>query len=64
MANRQTICRFHTSTFIAKYRTYSYGEFDSEIILKVEKIENWISRYSAACKREMAAIALERQEQN
>jgi hypothetical protein len=40
------------------------GEFDSEIIPKVETIENWIGRYSAACKREMAAIALERQEQN
>ncbi|RHZ77160.1 hypothetical protein Glove_184g92 [Diversispora epigaea] len=40
------------------------GELDSEIIPKVETIENWISRYSAACKREMAAIALERQEQN
>ena len=40
------------------------GELDSEIIPKVETIENWISRYSAACKREMAAIALERQGQN
>jgi hypothetical protein len=40
------------------------GELDPEIIPKVETIKNWISRYSAACKREMAAIALERQEQN
>ena len=40
------------------------GELDSEIIPKVETIENWIGRYSAACKREMAAIALKRQEQN
>ena len=40
------------------------GNFDSEIIPKVETIENQISRYSAACKREMAAIALECQEQN
>ncbi len=36
------------------------GKLDSEIIPKVETIENWISRYSAACKCEMAAIALER----
>ncbi|PKB99016.1 hypothetical protein RhiirA5_430399 [Rhizophagus irregularis] len=40
------------------------GELDPEIIPKIETIENWISRYSAACKREMAAIALERQVQN
>ncbi|RHZ72722.1 hypothetical protein Glove_240g36 [Diversispora epigaea] len=39
------------------------GELDPEIIPKVETIENWIGRYSAACKREMAAIVLERQEQ-
>ncbi|RGB39733.1 hypothetical protein C1646_754231 [Rhizophagus diaphanus] len=39
-------------------------ELDSEIIPKIEIIENWISRYSAAYKREMAAIALERQVQN
>ncbi len=39
-------------------------ELDFEIILKVKMIKNWISRYSAACKREIAAIALERQEQN
>ncbi|RHZ74544.1 hypothetical protein Glove_221g16 [Diversispora epigaea] len=40
------------------------GELDPEIIPKVETIENWIGRYSAACKREMAAIVLERQEKN
>jgi len=42
----------------------SSGELDPEIIPKIETIENWIGRYSAACKREMAAIALERQVQN
>ncbi|CAB5381169.1 unnamed protein product [Rhizophagus irregularis] len=40
------------------------GELDPEIIPKIETIENWISRYSAACKREITAIALERQVQN
>ncbi|PKY62902.1 hypothetical protein RhiirA4_490297 [Rhizophagus irregularis] len=40
------------------------GELDPEIIPKIETIENWINRYSATCKREMAAIALERQVQN
>ncbi|RHZ78942.1 hypothetical protein Glove_153g67 [Diversispora epigaea] len=34
-------------------------ELDPETIPKVETIENWIGRYSAACKREMAAIVLE-----
>ena len=37
----------------------SSGELDPEIIPKIETIENWIGRYSAACKYEMAAIALE-----
>ncbi|PKK72982.1 hypothetical protein RhiirC2_709954 [Rhizophagus irregularis] len=39
-------------------------ELNPKIISKIETIENWISRYSAACKREMVAIALKRQVQN
>ena len=57
--------RYSANDILSKLIHMSNNEkFDSEIIPKVETIENWIGRYSAACKREMAAIALERQEQN
>ena len=40
------------------------GNLEFETIPKLETIQNWIARYSAACKREMADIVLQREEQN
>ncbi|PKC51843.1 hypothetical protein RhiirA1_518091 [Rhizophagus irregularis] len=39
------------------------GELEFEIIPRLETIQNWIARYSSACKREMADIVLQREEQ-
>jgi len=39
------------------------GELEFEIIPRLETIQNWIARYSSACKREMADIVLQRGEQ-
>ena len=36
------------------------GELEFEIIPKLGTIQNWITRYSSACKREMADIILQR----
>ncbi|CAG8617877.1 6825_t:CDS:10, partial [Funneliformis caledonium] len=40
------------------------GELEFETIPRLETIQNWITRYSAACKREMADIVLQREEQS
>jgi len=40
------------------------GELEFETIPRLETIQNWIARYSAACKREMADIVLQREEQS
>src|SRR4051812_38934919 len=39
-------------------------DLEFETIPRLETIQNWIARYSAACKREMADIVLQREEQS
>ncbi|GES87016.1 hypothetical protein GLOIN_2v1880126 [Rhizophagus clarus] len=40
------------------------GELEFKIIPRLETIQNWIARYSSACKREMADIVLRREQRH
>ena len=40
------------------------GKLEFEVISRLETIQNWIARYSAACKHEMADVILRRKEQS
>ncbi|GBB91444.1 hypothetical protein RclHR1_18760002 [Rhizophagus clarus] len=69
-SNKSTLISLLEKQLIVKMTTdelndmANKGELEFKIIPRLETIQNWIARYSSACKREMADIVLRREQRH